>query len=222
MPSVAQVQAGITRITIMNEMEAEVKEENVREDSGTHTVSVSTAYITSVNQRGRSDKLEVKFEGFDIRSDLLPILQNIWSIHGNIVENSIIRNGDLIAKALESLANVILILKGNSVRSLNDCQIDYLSATLSDLSCIRFKVDWLVPCVEKTIELHKSKPLLYSLNKLGQTRSQAAERRLKLLGELDELDKLEKTLQEDMENVSRKLPFNGDVDLDQILGGGLP
>ncbi|XP_056685155.1 uncharacterized protein [Spinacia oleracea] len=196
MPSMAEARVEITRTPTMNEMVSEVKEDNLREESRTH--AVSRACIISANQSNRSDNLTVKFEGFDIRSSLVPVLQNVWSRHGNIVENSIIRSGDLIAKALESLANVILILEGNSVRSLNDCQVDKLGSTLSDLRCFHFKVDWLVPCVENAIELHK----------LGQIRAQTAEKRLKLL--------------EELAFQIWKLPFNGNVDLDQLLGGGLP
>lgn len=52
-----------------------------------------------------NDASTVKFEGMNIRPNLFPTLQKIWSKHGNIVENSLISNGDNIARLLESLAS---------------------------------------------------------------------------------------------------------------------
>ncbi|XP_056684589.1 uncharacterized protein [Spinacia oleracea] len=185
--------------------------------------SVSRAYITSANQSNRSDSSTIKFEGLDIKPSLVPTLQKIWSKHGNIIEDSVMCNGDMIARALESLATMVLILEGNSVRSLSDCQVDYLSSALSDLKCMRFKVDWLIPCVEKAVGLYKSKPVIETLNKLSQLEDQAKERRSNLLAELDKLDGIQKELKEDKANLSKMISFSGevDMDLDIPLGGGL-
>ncbi|XP_056686227.1 uncharacterized protein [Spinacia oleracea] len=185
--------------------------------------SVSRASITSVNQSNRSDSSTIKFEGLDIKPSLVPTLQKIWSKHGNIIENSLMSNGDMKARALESLATVVLILEGNSVRSLSDCQVDYLSSALSDLKCIRFEVDWLVPFVKKAVGLYKNKPLIESLNKLSQLDDQAIERRARLLEELAKLDEMRKELKEDQANLTKMISFSGEVDLDLDipLGGGL-
>lgn len=51
---------------------------------------------------------------------------------------------------------MILILEENSPQSLSDFHADYLKSALSDLKCVRFQVEWLVPCVEKALELHKT------------------------------------------------------------------
>ncbi|XP_056686250.1 uncharacterized protein [Spinacia oleracea] len=191
----------------------------------TNTHSVSRAYITSITQSSRSENSTVKFEGLDIRSTLLPTLQSLWFKHGNLVENSTISNGDIIARALESLATAVLILEENSARALSDSQADYLSSTLSDLRCMQFKVDWLGPYVEKAIELHKSKPLMMplmdTLDTLGHCKTRVAERISKLLEELAQLDKMDDELEEDMANVSKMIPFSGNVDLDKPLGAGL-
>ncbi|KNA19285.1 hypothetical protein SOVF_062690 [Spinacia oleracea] len=68
--------------------------------------SFSRAYITSSAKEDKNnDASTVKFEGMNIRPNLFPTLQKIWSKHGNIVENSLISNGDNIARLLESLAS---------------------------------------------------------------------------------------------------------------------
>uniref|UniRef100_A0A803MFR9 KIB1-4 beta-propeller domain-containing protein n=1 Tax=Chenopodium quinoa TaxID=63459 RepID=A0A803MFR9_CHEQI len=185
------------------------------------THSVSRAYITSITQSDQSDNSTVKFEGLEIRSSLLSTLQKVWSKHGNLTENITICNGDIVSRVLESLATAVLILEENSARSLSDSQADYLSSTLSDLRCMQFKVDWLVPYVESAVELHKSKPLLDSRDKLGHCKAQVAEKISKTLEELAALDKLADELDEEIANVSKVIPFSGNVDLDKLLGGGL-
>ncbi|KAL2935719.1 hypothetical protein RDABS01_018837 [Bienertia sinuspersici] len=169
----------------------------------------------------QSNNSTIKFKGLDIRSNFLQTLQNIWSKHGNLIENSLIRNGDMVSRALESLAQAILILEQTSVQSLSDSQVDYLKSTLSDLQCMRFKVDWLVPYVDKAVQLHKSKPLIDSRDQLLSCKAKVQERRSKLYEELAELDKLEKELEEDVANASKFIPVSGNVDMDQPIGWGL-
>ncbi|XP_021762794.1 uncharacterized protein LOC110727541 [Chenopodium quinoa] len=185
------------------------------------THSVLRAYITSMSQSNQSDNSTVKFEGLEIRSNLLPTLQKVWSKHGNLIENITIRNGDIVSRALESLASAVLILEENPVRTLTDSQADYLSSTLSDLRSMQFKVDWLVPFVEKAVELHKSKLLMDSLDKLGHCKAQVAQKKSKLLEEVAALDKLADELEEEIAGVSKVVSLYGNVDLGKPLGGGL-
>ncbi|XP_074287629.1 uncharacterized protein LOC141612770 [Silene latifolia] len=188
-----------------------------------HSVSESSSSQSErePDEDERLDSATTKFEGLDIRSDLVPTLQKIWRNHGNIINDSIVRNGDIVARALESLATIVQILEDNPVQSLSDSQADYLSFTLSDLRNICFKVYWLVSFVEKALKVHKSKPLVESLNNLSQLSSQVKERRAILLGELANLDEEENKLKEEMTKVSEMIPFFGEVKFDEAIGAGL-
>ncbi|KAK9666264.1 hypothetical protein RND81_14G172500 [Saponaria officinalis] len=139
----------------------------------------------------------------------------------NIIENSIMCGGDIVARALELLATMVQILEENSAESLSDCQADYLSSTLSDLRCIRFDVSWLIPCVEKAVKQYKSKPLLDSLNNLSQLISQVKERKAILLDEVAILREEENKLMDVTVKVSKTIPFSGEVKFDELVGSGL-
>ncbi|XP_021718717.1 uncharacterized protein LOC110686414 isoform X1 [Chenopodium quinoa] len=195
--------ARVRRTAALNELEhaAEEGETKCRHH-------VSSNYITS-QQSNKSDNSIVKFKGLDVRSNLVKTLQNIWSKHGNLIENSIIRNGDMVSRALELLATAVLILEETSVRSLSDSQADYLNTTLSDLQCMHFKVGWLVPYVEKAVQLHKSKPLMDFRDEVLSCQAQVVKRISKLNEELAELKNLEKELEKDVANVSDRFLILG-------------
>ncbi|XP_074285259.1 uncharacterized protein LOC141610868 [Silene latifolia] len=185
------------------------------------TELVHRACASSPTVRHGSDSATAKFEGFDIGPDSVSTLEKIWQKHGNIVENCAVRNTKIIGKALESLATMVHILDDNSALSLSNSQVDYLVSTLLDLRYIRFKVDWLIPFVENAEKLHKSKPLLESLNNLNQLSCQAMERRAVLLDELSKLDVEENKRQEELAKVFKMIPFCGQVNFDKPLGPGL-
>ncbi|XP_074285273.1 uncharacterized protein LOC141610878 isoform X3 [Silene latifolia] len=176
--------------------------------------------ITPTTESHKSDSSTTKFEGLDIRSDLVQTLQKIWQKHGNIIKDSTVRSGDIVARALESLATIVRILEDNPAQSLSDGQADYLRSTLSDLKCIRFKVCWLVSFVEKVLLVHKSKPLLESLNNLSQLSSQVEERRTILLHEVAKLHLERNKLKEETAKVSKMIPFSGQVKFDEPIGAG--
>uniref|UniRef100_A0A803MFT6 KIB1-4 beta-propeller domain-containing protein n=1 Tax=Chenopodium quinoa TaxID=63459 RepID=A0A803MFT6_CHEQI len=98
-----------------------------------------------------------KFFGVDVSSHLIPILQKIWDKCGNIIEGHVVNSGSLLTWALESLAKMIIFLENNEGRSLDDSQADYLNSVLLDLRLMHFKLDWLMPSVEKVLAPHKNK-----------------------------------------------------------------
>ncbi|KAK9666255.1 hypothetical protein RND81_14G171700 [Saponaria officinalis] len=217
--SVSSDEEEVTRTILpVNDVNEAVEKESSRENIAP---SESNCCTSSTSKSCEGDSTTTKFEGFDIRSDLVPALQKIWRNHGNITENSTMRSGDIIASALESLATMVQILKNNSVESLSDCQADYLSSTLSDLQCMRFRVHWLTSFVEKAVKLHKSKALVDSLNNQSQLRSQVKERKAVLLDEIAKLMKEENKLMAEMAKVSKLIPFSWQVKLDEPLGSGL-
>ncbi|XP_074285262.1 uncharacterized protein LOC141610871 isoform X2 [Silene latifolia] len=210
----------ITRTVLsLNGANAVIEEDTLRKNISTE--SVLKACTSSATKSQTSEHATSKFEGFDIRSDLVPTLQKIWQKHGNIVEKSIMRNSDIISRALESLATMVLLLEDNTAHSLSDSQADYLASTLSDLRCICFKVYWLVPYVQKAIKIHKSKSSVESLNNLSLLSSQVKKRKAVLLEELDKLGTEKNKLKEEMEKVSQLIPFCGQLKLDEPLGAGL-
>ncbi|KAK9666280.1 hypothetical protein RND81_14G173800 [Saponaria officinalis] len=218
--SVSALEEEVTRTLLrMNGVNEAIAKESARKNV---TLSAARACTSSSTTKGyKDDTATAKFEGFDIRSDLVPILQKIWRKHGNVIEHSTMRSGHIIANALESLATMVQLLENNSVQSLNDSQADYLSSTLSDLKIMGFKVHWLVTFVEKAVKLHKSKALVDSLNKLKDLSSQVKERRVNLLDEVAKLTDVGNKLKKEMAKVSKLIPFSGQVKFDEPFGSGL-
>lgn len=164
----------------------------------------------------------MKFEGVYIRSDLIPTLQKIWAKHGNIAERSIVRSKNMLACALESLAEVIKILQSSSGNSLTKSQYDYTSSVLMDLLQLHFKVEWLVPYVEKARNLYRSKPLIYGLTELEKNIARVEGMQVKLVKELKNLEKVRNELKEEKSLLSQKIQIKEhEYDLNQCIGEGL-
>ncbi|KAL9232053.1 hypothetical protein vseg_007200 [Gypsophila vaccaria] len=217
--SVSAVEEEVTRTLLCMNGGTEATE---KDTSRTNiALSALRPCTSSTTKSCQNDSATTKFEGFEVRADSIPTLQKIWQKHGNIVENSTMRSGDIIARALESLVTIVQILDNNSVESLSDFQADYLSSTMSDLKVMRFKVEWLSSFVEKAVKLHKSKPLVDSLNKLSQLSSQVKERRAILLDKVANLTDEENKLKKEMAKVTKLVPFAGQVKFDEPLGSGL-
>ncbi|XP_074285279.1 uncharacterized protein LOC141610882 [Silene latifolia] len=218
-PSLSATEKEITRTLLsLNDGNNATEEATLRKNI---TELVHRACTSSITASQKGDSATAKFEGFDVRLDSVSTLEKIWQQHGNIVENCAVRNSEIIARALESLVTIVRILDDNSPLSLTNSQADYLVSTLSDLRYIHFKVDWLIPFVEKAEKIHQSKLSLESLNTLSQLSSKAQERRAILLDELTKLDVEEKTRKEEMAKISNTIPFCGRVKFDKPLGSGL-
>ncbi|XP_074316221.1 uncharacterized protein LOC141652585 isoform X2 [Silene latifolia] len=185
----------------------------VSEAKFTAVGSSNTLTIQDLNQNSST----VVFEGINVKSNLIPTLQKIWGKYGNIIEGSIIRNANIIASALESLATTVIILQSNSGHTLSKDQADYMSSALCDLQQMKFNVNWLVPFVEKAIAVHKSRPLINALKDFDKAKAQAEEMKMKVLDELAKLDEVE----EDIVFVSERLSGLKSMDFDLILGDGL-
>ncbi|KAH9615448.1 hypothetical protein KSS87_021363 [Heliosperma pusillum] len=217
--SLSAIEEEVTKTLLSMDSRNDVVDEGI---SGKTSIPlIPKACTSSTTESHKSDSATTKFEGLSIRSDLVPTLQKIGRKHGNITKDSIVRSGDIIARALESLATVVRILEDNLAQSLSDSQADYLSSTLSDLKCIRFKVDWLVSFVEKALKVHKSKDLVESLNNLSHLSSQVKERKTVILDEIAKLNDEENKLKEEMAKVSKTIPLYGQVKFDEPIGAGL-
>lgn len=163
----------------------------------------------------------MKFEGVYIRSDLVPTLQKVWVKHGNIIEGSSVHSEDMLACTLESLATVIIILQSNSGRTLTKSQCDYTNSVLMDLLQVRFKVQWLVPFVEKATALHQSKPLIDGLTEIDKKIALFEEKKAKFVEELTTMEEVQKELKEEKKLLSEKIPIKEHDHLDQCIGEGL-
>uniref|UniRef100_A0A803L892 DUF295 domain-containing protein n=1 Tax=Chenopodium quinoa TaxID=63459 RepID=A0A803L892_CHEQI len=87
----------------------------------------------------------VKFEGVDIKVELLPTLESIWVKHGSLFSEATVSNKRIRACALELLAKLIISLKITKGRSLTDSQADDIKSAMFDLQRVGLKVDWLTP-----------------------------------------------------------------------------
>ncbi|XP_021733525.1 uncharacterized protein LOC110700313 [Chenopodium quinoa] len=152
------------------------------------------------------------FQGKDVRSELVPVLEKVWAKYGNIIEQSAIRSSDTIIMALESVGKVINILQNASANKMTDHQVNNLVSTLSDLQLMQLKVDWLVPFVEKAVALNKSRQLAVALMELEKAKAHVEELKLKLLAESEKPDSRLNLAA--VESISA-------IDLDKCLGEGV-
>ncbi|XP_074285246.1 uncharacterized protein LOC141610860 [Silene latifolia] len=220
-PSLSATENEITRALLsLNGWNNNVTDEEIPRKNITELVPRASTSCTTT-ARCKSGSATTKFEGFDISIDSVSTLEKIWLKHGNIVQNSVMRNRDIIAMSLESLVTMVRILDDTSAQSLSDEEVEYLESTLSDLEYNLFKVDWLIPSIEKAQNFHKSKPLMESLNNLSHLRSQAKDRRAILLEELTKLDVEENKWKEEMTKISKMIPSYGQVKFDEPIGSGL-
>ncbi|KAL2935715.1 Ribosomal RNA large subunit methyltransferase K/L [Bienertia sinuspersici] len=159
-----------------------------------------------------------KFQAIDVQSDHLPILEKVWTKHGDVLEGSAIHSCDTKTMALASLAKIIIILQTNNGNTLSDDQVQYLCSTFSDLQYMRLKVDWLAPCVENALAIHKSNQLQASLLELEKAKARAEEMEQKFLSEMAEM---KRGLDNDIRLLTKKMPVSGQIDQKKCLGEGL-
>ncbi|KNA10276.1 hypothetical protein SOVF_145930 [Spinacia oleracea] len=139
-------------------------------DVSSENNGTSIPAIDSPLQITQDNSLLEKFQGADVSSNLVPV-----------------RSNDLLTWALESLAKMVIILQKNTGESLDDSQAEYLKLSLVDLQTLHFRLDWMVPFVERALAIHKSKCQKIIVTDLEKRKS-------KLLAELHELEQMEKTL----------------------------
>uniref|UniRef100_A0A803L8E1 F-box domain-containing protein n=1 Tax=Chenopodium quinoa TaxID=63459 RepID=A0A803L8E1_CHEQI len=95
---------------------------------------------------------QAKFQGIKVSSHLVPILKKIWDKHGNIMQGHVLQTNDQLTWALESLANGI-----------------------------RFRLDWLIPFVQKAMAVHNEQQQVHYVQGLEMSKSN-------LLAQLHDLD----------------------------------
>ncbi|XP_021753885.1 F-box protein SKIP23-like [Chenopodium quinoa] len=149
-----------------NEAQQEIPDEN---SNGSDPVN---SFPTETPENVASEDI---FEGLEVSPDLIPVLQKIWAKYGNIIEDHAVCSIGLLTWALESLAKMIVILQDNTRASLNESQADYLRSTLVDLQSMNFKLDWLVPYVERAIALHNNNEQVEAMLELETTSKLRAE-----------------------------------------------
>lgn len=159
----------------------------------------------------------VKFEELCIGSDHVYILQKVWVRHGNILAGCNVHSKRMISCALESLAELIIILQGNTGRTLTEVQCNDITSILCDLKHMNLRVEWLSPFVEKAVALHISKPIIAALAELDKAIARAIEMKMKVSNDLINMDELVKELEKDRIQLFERMPISGPVDLDQCL-----
>uniref|UniRef100_A0A803L8B5 Uncharacterized protein n=1 Tax=Chenopodium quinoa TaxID=63459 RepID=A0A803L8B5_CHEQI len=127
--------------------------------SCTHVISYVTWTRVTVSLKFLKSPSMKKFQGVDVGSDLVPYLRKLWK-KDDFVDGNAVRSNGLLTWAFESLAKMMIILqnnKGKGKSSLSETQAEYLKNTLIDLQSMKFRLDWLVPIVEKTTARYTSK-----------------------------------------------------------------
>lgn len=159
-------------------------------------------------------------QGIAVSNDLVPVLQKLWDKHGDIIQGHTIRSDKLLKWALESLAEMIIILQQNTGNSLDVSQAELLKATLVDLQSMNFRLEWLVPFVTRASKALEVRAKIDVISKLEATRSKLEATMSKLVAELREVE--EKILAEQQNMILA----DGQVDsqplvLDKCLAEGL-
>ncbi|XP_048501669.1 uncharacterized protein LOC125497972 [Beta vulgaris subsp. vulgaris] len=160
----------------------------------------------------------LNFEGVEIKSELLPTLQTIWAKHGSLISEDTICSTDMRACALESVAKLMITLQNTTGKTLTDSRAADIKSILSDLQRVGLKVDWLVPTVEKALELQKCKPMIESIMLLDKKKAQVDKEEKEFLARIANV---RQELEDSMACLSARIPFPELIDLDEFLGDGL-
>lgn len=160
----------------------------------------------------------VKFQGVNVKSELLPTLNTIWAKHGSLFCDKTVHSKDLRACALELLAKLVITLQNTTGRSLTESQANDMRLMLSDLERVGLKVDWLAPTVEKALKLPKIKPVVESITALDKKRARIEQEEKEFLARSA---KVKKEIEEDMASLSAGISSTEIIDLDHCLGVGL-
>ncbi|XP_021734112.1 F-box protein SKIP23-like [Chenopodium quinoa] len=172
------------------------------EDAGTLDIATKmhpdTAIVTDFSPTTTeylgSGSSKTRFQGVDVRADLLPILNKVWAKYGNILVGQLFRSNDLVASALESMAKMVILLQNTKDRPLNSSEVDYLCSTLCDLHLMRFNISWLVPCVVEAIAMHKGmaniEKLSDNLKEFEKSQPEVADMKIKFLAEVGRLQQM--------------------------------
>lgn len=87
-----------------------------------------------------------------------------------------------------SLAKIIITLQSDSGRSLDDSQAKFLNSAIINLQLMHFRIDWLVPHVEKALALHKNREQVGAIIVLEAKKSKLALESHKAEGRLREVE----------------------------------
>ncbi|KAL9239648.1 hypothetical protein vseg_013951 [Gypsophila vaccaria] len=98
------------------------------------------------------------FQGVNVCSNLVPVLQKIWERYGNVIEEHVVSSNSLLTWILESLAKMVIIIQTNSNETLEDSQAEFLKATMKDLQHLQIRLDWLVPFLDTVFEPEMTDP----------------------------------------------------------------
>uniref|UniRef100_A0A803L8A6 KIB1-4 beta-propeller domain-containing protein n=1 Tax=Chenopodium quinoa TaxID=63459 RepID=A0A803L8A6_CHEQI len=118
------------------------------------TLVVEPARIITNEPLERGVIGRTKFQGIKVSSDLLPTLEEIWAKHGNVLEGNTLRGGYVLGWALESMANMAILVQNTSDGSMTEPQADYLCSNLHHLQLLGFNVMWLVPSIVKALNMY--------------------------------------------------------------------
>lgn len=133
--------------------------------------SSSLSFCSSFLQVVQNGVSQAKFLGFNVSPHSVPILKKIWHKHGNIIQGHVLQNNGMISQALDSLANVILLLQSESGMSMNVAQAQYLDSTMCFLQGARFRLDWLFPFTQKAMAIHYGQQQIHYIKGLEMSKS---------------------------------------------------
>lgn len=156
-----------------------------------------------------------KFEGIDVHTDHLPILEKVWAKHGDVVKGIKLHSSDFLATTLTALAKLILILQTNTGKTLTDDRANYLTSTMSDLLSLGVNVEWLVPFVEKASALHQRNSLEAALLEFEKAKAKVEEMNRNFVAKMAQMSQCKREPQDGIGMLA------SEIDPDKLVGEGL-
>ncbi|BAT91102.1 hypothetical protein LR48_Vigan08g188700 [Vigna angularis] len=92
-------------------------------------------------------------EQLELHQEIIPLLIEVCSSHPSLLDNRQGKSRDFVQGSLNALGKVLLFLKTNKVRDMNDDNCHHLQVAWRELQYFNFNLEWLKPYVDSAVEM---------------------------------------------------------------------
>ncbi|WVY98911.1 hypothetical protein V8G54_031062, partial [Vigna mungo] len=107
------------------------------------------AYRFSVDKSSASTFLKQ----LELHKEVIPLLIEACSSHLSLLESKKRKSKYFVQCSFNSLGKVLLFLKTNKIKDMNDVECDLLQRAWEEVQCFSFNLEWLKPFVDSALEM---------------------------------------------------------------------
>ncbi|WVY98519.1 hypothetical protein V8G54_030670 [Vigna mungo] len=92
-------------------------------------------------------------EQLELHQEVIPLLVDACSSHPSLLESKKRKSKYFVQCSFNSLGKVLLLLKTNKIKDMNDDGCDILQRAWEEVQCFNFNLEWLKPSVDSALEM---------------------------------------------------------------------